>query len=62
MTRLIGDYANFVTEMKNLLEDAIYKVNDENDKDVLKRKLNDILVTNTSNKGRKYGARNYEDL
>jgi NTE family protein len=62
MTRLIGDYANFVTEMKDLLEDAICKVNDENDKGILKRKLNDILVTNTSNKGRKYGARNYEDL
>ena len=62
MTRLIGDYANFVTEMKDLLEDAIYKVNDENDKGVLKRKLNDILVTNTSNKDRKCRARNYKDL
>jgi predicted acylesterase/phospholipase RssA len=62
MTRLIGDYASFVTEMKDLLEEAICKVNDENDKDVLKRKLNDILVTKTSNKGRKYEARNYEDL
>lgn len=62
MTRLIGDYASFVTEMKDLLEEAISKVNDENDKDVLKRKLNDILVTKTSNKGRKYEARNYEDL
>jgi rRNA pseudouridine-1189 N-methylase Emg1 (Nep1/Mra1 family) len=50
MTRLISDYANFVTEMKDLLEDAICKVNDEKDKGVLKRKLNDILVTNTSNK------------
>ena len=62
ITRLIGDYASFVTEMKDLLEEAICKVNDENDKDVLKRKLNDILVTKTSNKGRKYEARNYEDL
>jgi NTE family protein len=62
MTRLIGDYASFVTEMKDLLEEAICKVNDENDKDVLKRKLNDILVTKTSSKGRKYEARNYEDL
>ena len=62
MTRLIGDYASFVTEMKDLLEEAISKVNDKNDKDVLKRKLNDILVTKTSSKGRKYEARNYEDL
>jgi hypothetical protein len=62
MTHLIGDYANFVTEMKDLLEDAICKVNDENDKGVLERKLNDILVTNTSNKDRKCRARNYEDL
>lgn len=62
MIRLIGDYANFVTEMKDLLEDAICKVNGENDKGILKRKLNDILVKNTSNNGRKYGARNYEDL
>ena len=62
ITRLIGDYASFVTEMKDLLEEAICKVNDKNDKNVLKRKLNDILVTNTSNKGRKYEARNYEDL
>ncbi|MGB7556960.1 MAG: patatin-like phospholipase family protein [Nitrososphaeraceae archaeon] len=62
ITRLIGDYASFVTEMKDLLQEAICKVNDENDKDVLKRKLNDILVTKTSNKGRKYEARNYEDL
>lgn len=62
ITRLIGDYASFVTEMKDLLEEAICKVNDNNDKDVLKRKLNDILVTKTSNKGRKYEARNYEDL
>jgi hypothetical protein len=62
VTRLIGDYASLVTEMKDLLEEAIYKVNDENDKDVLKRKLNDILATKTSNKGRKYEARNYEDL
>ncbi len=62
ITRLIGDYASFVTEMKDLLEEAICKVNDKNDKDVLKRKLNDILVTKTSNKGRKYEARNYEDL
>ena len=51
ITRLIGDYASFVTEMKDLLEEAICKVNDEDDKDVLKRKLNDILVTKTSNKG-----------
>ncbi|MGC2561390.1 MAG: patatin-like phospholipase family protein [Nitrososphaeraceae archaeon] len=62
ITRLIGDYASFVTEMKDLLEEAIFKVNDKNDKDVLKRKLNDILITKTSNKGRKYEARNYEDL
>jgi len=62
MTRLIGDYTYFVTEMKDLLEDAICKVNDENDKGILKRKLNDILVTNTSDKGRKGVARNYEDL
>jgi NTE family protein len=62
LTRLIGDYASLVTEMKDLLEEAICKVNDENDKDVLKRKLNDILVTKTSNKGRKYEAKNYEDL
>ncbi|MGA7542619.1 MAG: patatin-like phospholipase family protein [Nitrososphaeraceae archaeon] len=62
ITRLIGDYASFVTEMKDLLEEAICKVNDKNDKDVLKRKLNDILVTKTSNNGRKYEARNYEDL
>jgi NTE family protein len=62
MTRLIGDYASFVTEMKDLLEEAICKVKDENDKDVLKRKLYDILVTKTSSKGRKYEARNYEDL
>ena len=62
MTRLIGDYANFVTEIKDLLEDAIYKVNNKNDKGVLKRKLNNILVTNTSNKDGKSGARNYEDL
>jgi NTE family protein len=62
MTRLIGDYASFVTEMKDLLGEAICKVNDKNDKDVLKRKLNDILVTKTSNKGGKYEARNYEDL
>jgi NTE family protein len=62
ITRLIGDYASFVTEMKDLLEEAICKVNDINDKEILKRKLNDILVTKTSNKGRKYEARNYEDL
>jgi NTE family protein len=62
LTRLIGDYASLVTEMKELLEEAICKVNDENDKDVLKRKLNDILVTKTSNNGRKYEAKNYEDL
>jgi NTE family protein len=49
-------------KMKDLLEEAICKVNDKNDKDVLKRKLNDILVTKTSSKGRKYEARNYEDL
>jgi len=62
MTRLIGDYANFVTEMKDLLEDAICKVNNKNDKHVLKRKLSNILVTNTSSKDRKCGARIYEDL
>jgi predicted acylesterase/phospholipase RssA len=62
MTYLIGDYANFVTEMKDLFEDAICKVNNKNDKGVLKRKLNNILVTNTSNKDGKSGARNYEDL
>jgi NADH dehydrogenase FAD-containing subunit len=48
ITRLIGDYASFVTEMKDLLEEAICKVNDKNDIDVLKRKLNNILVTKTS--------------
>jgi NTE family protein len=62
ITRLVGDYASLVTEMKDLLEEAICKVNDKNDKEILKRKLNDILVTKTSNKGRKYEARNYEDL
>jgi NTE family protein len=62
LTRLIGDYASLVTEMKDLLEEAIYKVNNENDKDVLKRKLNDILITKTSGKVRKYEAKNYEDL
>jgi hypothetical protein len=29
ITRLIDDYASFVTEMKDLLEEAICKVNDE---------------------------------
>ena len=68
ITRLIGDYASFVTEMKDLLQEAICKVNYKETRDmlkgqdVLKRKLNDILVTKTSNKGRKYEARNYEDL
>ena len=62
VTRLIGDYASLVTEMKDLLEEAIYKVNDKKTKNVLKRKLNDILVTKTSNRGRKYEAKNYEDL
>jgi NTE family protein len=60
--RLIGDYANFVTEMKDLLEEAICKVNDENDRGDLKRKLNDILVRKTSSKDRKCEPRNYEDL
>jgi NTE family protein len=62
ITRLIGDYANFVTEMKDLLEEAICKVNDENDRGDLKRKLNDILVRKTSSKDRKCEPRNYEDL
>jgi NTE family protein len=62
MTRLISNYGNFVTEMKDLLEDVICKINDEKDKGILKRKLKDILVTNTSNNGRKDEARNYEDL
>jgi NTE family protein len=62
MTRLISDYGNFVTEMKDLLEDVICKINDEEDKGILKRKLKDILVTNTSNNGRRDEARNYEDL
>jgi NTE family protein len=62
ITRLIGDYANFVTEMKDLLEEVICKVNDENDRGDLKRKLNDILVRKTSSKDRKCEPRNYEDL
>jgi NTE family protein len=62
LTRLIGDYASLVTKMKDLLEEAIYKVNDKKNKDVLKRKLNNILITKTSGKVRKYEAKNYEDL
>jgi NTE family protein len=62
MTRLIGDYADFVTEMKDLLEYAIRKVNDKTEKGLLKRKFKDILLTNTFSKDRKNRARNYEDL
>ena len=57
VTRLIDDYASLLTEMKDLLKEAIYKVNDKKNKDILKRKLNNILVTKTSNRGRKYEAK-----
>jgi NTE family protein len=62
ITRLIDDYSNFVIKMKELLGEAFSKVANERDKDVLKRKLKNILVTKISSKNKKCESRNYEDL
>jgi NTE family protein len=58
---LITDYTDFVTQMKDLADEAIRKVNDENNKEELKKKLESILETNITSKGRK-DATTYEDL
>jgi NTE family protein len=61
MMRLITDYTNFATEMKRLVEEAICIVN-VNDKDALKKKLEDILAIKTFDYDRNEKARNYGDL
>ena len=61
MTRLITDYTNFAIEMKRLVEEAICIVN-VNDKDVLKKKLEDILAIKAFDYDGNEKARNYGDL
>jgi len=47
IAHLITDYTDFVTQMKDLADEAIRKVNDENNKEELKKKLESILEINT---------------
>jgi hypothetical protein len=61
MAHLITNYTDFVTQMKDLADEAIRKVNDENNKEELKKKLESILETNITSKDRK-DATTYEDL
>jgi NTE family protein len=62
MAHSITDYARFVTQMRDLVDDAISQVNDENKKRELDGKLEAILSTKTISKDSKDEARKYEDL
>jgi NTE family protein len=62
MAHLITDYVRLVTQMRDLINDAIYQVNDENKKRELDGKLGSILSTKTISKDSKDEARKYEDL
>jgi NTE family protein len=44
MANLVGSYSNMVTEMKYLIVDTINRVNDENIKADLEKKLQDIIT------------------
>jgi predicted acylesterase/phospholipase RssA len=61
IAHLMTDYSDFVTQMKDLADEAILKVNDENNKEELKKKLESILKTKITNKDTK-DATTYEDL
>jgi NTE family protein len=62
MAHLITDYAEFVTQMRDLVDEAIYQVNDDNKKRELHERLEAILSTKTISKDSKDEARKYEDL
>jgi NTE family protein len=59
IAHLITDYARLVSQMKELIEEAISKVNEKNEKRKLDKKLEDILSIKTISKDE---ARKYEDL
>jgi hypothetical protein len=58
----ITDYARFVTQMRDIVDEAISQVNDENKKRELNAKLEAVLTTKTVSNDSKNGARKYEDL
>lgn len=62
MIYLIKDYTNFATQLKELAEEAISKLNDKNMKEELDANLNKILETKIITKERKDKTRNYKDL
>jgi hypothetical protein len=62
MAHSITDYARFVTQMRDLVDEAISEVNDKNKKRELDGKLDAILSTKTISKNSKDEARKYEDL
>ena len=62
MAHLITDYATFVSQMRDLVNEAISQVNDKNKKQELDEKLEAILSTKAISKDSKDQARKYEDL
>lgn len=62
MAKQITNYANFVTQVKGLVDEAISKINDKTNKEELGEKLRTILATEIIEKERRGGARKYEDL
>jgi NTE family protein len=62
MSNSIADYAGFVSQMTDLFHEAISQVNDQNKKQELERKLEDIFSTKTISKNSKNEERKYEDL
>jgi NTE family protein len=62
MAHLITDYARLVTQMRDLVDQAINQVNDKNKKRELDGKLGSILSTKTISKNSKDEERKYKDL
>lgn len=62
MAHLITDYAGFVTQIRELVDEAISQVNDENKKRELHERLEAVLSTKTISKDSKNVVRKYEDL
>jgi NTE family protein len=63
MAHIISDYANFGTQIKSLVDEAVSQVNDEKKKQELQERLKTVLAKKTiNNKDGKGHPRTYEDL
>lgn len=62
VANIVSDYFNFVTQTKNLLDEAINQISDVSKKNMLKKNLDHILNTKAKSTHRTGESRRYSDL